>query len=147
MEFKKLFSPRKQCKIDPLNDGKGGYISTNEEIEKELFSTFFEAKHLSKETFDEEFFQEVHRLYSDIINDRFEYNGPESYNINASITIKEIQDAINPFMPYVRINEHALFSRFSLIKCRHSVFIFIVISNRRMRGVSSHKFRWVSTFL
>ena len=96
-EFKKLFSPRKQCKIDPLHDGKGGYISTNEEIEKELFSTFFEAKHLSKETFDEEFFQEVHRLYSDIINDRFEYNGPESYNINASITIKEIQDAIKNY--------------------------------------------------
>ena len=93
----KIFSSRKQCKIEPLNDGKGGYISTNEDIEKELFSTFFEAKHLSKETFDEDFFQEVNRLYSDIINDRFEYSEQESYNINSSITIKEIQSAIKNY--------------------------------------------------
>ena len=96
-EFKKIFSPRKQCKIEPLNDGKGGYISTNEDIEKELFSTFFETKHLSKETFDEEFFQEVNRLYSDIINDRFVYTGQESYNINSSITIKEIKSTIKNY--------------------------------------------------
>ena len=97
-EFKKIFSPRKQSKIDPLNDGKGGYIDANEDIEKELFSTFFEAKHLSQENFDEEFFQEVHMLYSDIVNDRYVYNEQDyQYDINSSISIKEIKNAIKNY--------------------------------------------------
>ena len=69
-EFKKLFSPKKNCKVEPLNNGNGGFITDNSDIEKELFSTFFEAKHLQKEKFDEEFCQEVHSIYEDIINDR-----------------------------------------------------------------------------
>ena len=47
-EFKKLFSPKKNCKAEPLNNGNGGFITDSSDIEKELFSTFFEANTCKK---------------------------------------------------------------------------------------------------
>ena len=95
-EFKKLFSPKKDCKVDPLNDGNGGFITDNSDMEKELFSTFFEAKHLQKENFDEEFCQEVHSIYEDIINDRHIYDDQDDM-LNSVITIEEIRKAIKNY--------------------------------------------------
>ena len=96
-EFKQLFTSKKDCKVDPLNDGKGGFISDNSDLEKELFSTFFEGKHLQKEDFDEEFYQEVHNLYEDIVNDRFTYEGQDDGMLNAVISVDEIRKAIKNY--------------------------------------------------
>ena len=98
-EFKKLFSPKKDCKVDPLNDGKGGFITDNDDLEKELFSTFFKAKHLQKENFDEDFYQEVHSIYEDIISDRFTYDeqDDEQETLNSVISIDEVKKAIKDY--------------------------------------------------
>ena len=96
-EFKKMFIPKKDCRVDPLNDGKGGLISDSTDIEKELFSTFFEGKHLQKEKFDEEFYKEVHRTYEDIINDRSIYDQQDDDVLNSVITLDEIRKAIKDY--------------------------------------------------
>ena len=98
-EFKKLFSPKKDCKVDPLNDGKGGFITDRKDLEKELFSTFFKAKHLQKENFDEEFCREVHSIYEDIISDRFTYDeqDDEEDMLNSVISTDEIKNAIKNY--------------------------------------------------
>ena len=96
-EFKKLFTSRKDGKVDPLDDGKGGFLTKETEIEEELFSTFFKGKHLEKERFDEDFLQEIHGIYEDIINDRYIYDGEDRDILNREITEAEIRKEIKRY--------------------------------------------------
>lgn len=94
-EFKKMFTPRKKQGIDPLDDGKGGLTTDNKEIEKELFSTFFEGKHLSNKHFDEEFAEEVNRIYDEVINNDYIFpQTQEQESLNAEVTLQEIEKCI-----------------------------------------------------
>ena len=84
-------------KIDPLDDGNDGFLTEPEDIENCLFSTFFEGKHLIKENFDEVFYEEINKLYEEIINDEADQenlNDEEVYILNRNITEQEIISAI-----------------------------------------------------
>ena len=95
-EFKKIFQKKTIQRIDPLDDGKNGLLTNHREMEKCLFSVFFEAKHLKKENFDDTFYQHVNEIYERIINE--ENSNPEEnhdlFNLNKNITIVEIKKAI-----------------------------------------------------
>ena len=96
-EFKKIFTPKKDCKVEPLEDGNGGFMSDNCDIEKELFATFFEGKHLHKENFDEDFYNEVHRIYEEIVSNRFTYDTEDEGPLNEEITMEQIKREIKDY--------------------------------------------------
>ena len=99
-QFNHLFKKKTGQKIEPLDDGEGGFITDQVTTEKTLFSVFFEAKHLETENFDDAFYREVNNIYDDIIEqssnqdaDTDEEESDESI-LNKQITIEEILKAI-----------------------------------------------------
>ena len=94
-EFNKLFRKKSTNKIDPLFDHDGNLQTDNRKIEQCLFSTFFEAKHLTTGNFDEMFYQEVNNIYTRIIEEeQSEPNDENVNNLNKDITLKEMEKAI-----------------------------------------------------
>ena len=95
-EFNKLFKKKEKQKIDPLDNGNNGVFTEPQEIEKCLFSTFFEAKHLIDGNFDDAFYNEINNLYEEIINDATDpINEDEDvHQINRDVTLEEINKAI-----------------------------------------------------
>ena len=95
-EFKKFISGKTNQKINPLDDGKGGLLTGNQEIEQLLFSTFFEGKHLEAACFDDQFYEETNNLYDEIMSDANADEGgeQESSVLNSDITSQEIKSAI-----------------------------------------------------
>ena len=55
-QFNALFKNKCEQHVEPLIDPKGKITSDSIEIEKEMFSTFFEGKHLQMADFDNEFY-------------------------------------------------------------------------------------------
>lgn len=98
-EFSKVFKKKSVQKIDPLDDINGGLMTDHEKIDKEMFSVFFEAKHLETENFDDAFYREVNNIYDDIIeqeNDADVAPGDEygAASLNREITLEEIIEVI-----------------------------------------------------
>ena len=97
-EFKKLFSPRKKQGVDPLDDGNGGLMTDDVEIEQELFSTFFEGKHLKNQKFDDIFFEEVNKLYEELISsDTNIPHNNEAESLNTDISLQDIINAVKDY--------------------------------------------------
>ena len=94
--FNKLFKKRVEKCVDPLKSENGGLITEESEIEEELFSTFFESKHLMSGHFDDRFYDTVLELYEDIKaeNEEIDLQDNILLRLNEKITIKEIQWAI-----------------------------------------------------
>ena len=98
-EFNRLFTKKTAQKVDPLDDGSGGLLTDQEDLEKTLFSVFFEAKHLQTGNFDDAFYREVNNIYDDIMeqmpNNTGEVGGEEpDTSLNRIITVEEILEAI-----------------------------------------------------
>ena len=87
--------------MEPLIENNGNIISNNEEIEQNLFTTFFEGKHLENANFDNEFYEEVNRVYDDIVTEDEipEEDGNEIMDddLNGEITTTEIKKVIKTY--------------------------------------------------
>ena len=57
--FNNLFKKKVEKGVDPLLDDDGGILTDGVDIEKKLFSTFFESKHISDGNFDDVFYETV----------------------------------------------------------------------------------------
>lgn len=75
-DFNRLFKPGSNQQVEALIGEGGTIISDNEEIEKEMFETFFMGKHISQnlDAFDSNFHDEVHSIYDDIIANDFKHS-------------------------------------------------------------------------
>lgn len=99
-EFGRLFKKKSVQKIDPLDEINGGLMTDHKEIDKEMFSVFFEAKHLVTENFDDAFYRDVNNIYEDIIEqDVYVGEDPgddefEATSLNREITVEEIVEVI-----------------------------------------------------
>ena len=98
-EFNKMFNKKSIQRIDPLNDGKGGLLTDQKDMENCLFSIFFEGKHLENQAFDNNFYEEVCNLYDMIIEDddylqHSQESPANSDELNAEITIEEITKSL-----------------------------------------------------
>lgn len=96
-EFKNMISSKSNHSINPLDDGDGGLLTESAQIEKLLFSTFFEGKHLKEAKFDEEFYTEINEIYEEVMNDNTNSGGEETDELNSTITLKEITDSIKKY--------------------------------------------------
>ena len=95
-EFNSIFKKHSSKKIDPIEDGNNGLLTEPEDINKFMFSVFFEGKHLEKETFNERFYDEVSTLYEKIIDHNYEEEDccPETRDLNQPVSMEEIKKAI-----------------------------------------------------
>ena len=95
-EFNSIFKKHTSNKVDPLEDGKGGFLTESKDISDHMFEVFFEGKHLEKERFDEKFYEEVQTLYEEIVKTEYrDYEElPEVSHLNQPISINEIKKAI-----------------------------------------------------
>ena len=96
-QFNALFKKKCDQHVEPLFDDNYTLISDNKEIEREMFSTFFEGKHLSMVDFDDEFFNETNLIYENIMSEIEESNDQNRsipYHLNSRITVKEIKEVI-----------------------------------------------------
>ena len=100
-EFNKLFKKKSEQKIDPLEDGNGGLITDNKDIEEQMFATFFECRHMSNEDFDDVFCDTVNELYVEIMaeTDTETEEDAEQRQLNSEITVEEIKKAIKSTDP------------------------------------------------
>ena len=75
-EFNKLFKPPSNQMVEALISEDGTILTENAVIEKEMFGTFFQAKHIEHniDQFDDAFYQEINNLYDDIKNSNFQPN-------------------------------------------------------------------------
>ena len=101
--FNRIFNANKGSSIgvEPLKSADGNDTHwKEEEIENELWTTFFTGKYLKdKRKFDENFHQELHRTYLNIlasfqVNSSFPVVQPSLVNLNSSISVAEIVKAI-----------------------------------------------------
>ena len=89
--FNKVFKTKSVPKIDPLmNDGE--LLTENSDLDKCLFSVFFEAKHLIEGDFDAAFYNEINNIYDQIImtegyeDDTSEEQRPHTSDLNREIS-------------------------------------------------------------
>ena len=95
-EFNSIFKKHTSQKIDPIEDEEKGLLTETEDINKCMFSVFFEGKHLEKEKFNEKFYGEVLELYEEIKNNDYEAEkgNAEVLELNQPVSIAEIKKAI-----------------------------------------------------
>ena len=96
-EFNKMFKKKGNNEVEPLIDNEGNLITESKEINNNMFSTFFEAKHLKSFNFDEDFCTTVNRMYNEAIDlSAADQNEPDTdiNNLNKTITLEEIEKNI-----------------------------------------------------
>ncbi|KAL5265903.1 hypothetical protein ACHWQZ_G006532 [Mnemiopsis leidyi] len=73
-EFNQLFKPPSNQMVEALISENGSILTENEDIEKEMFSTFFEARNIEANTsrFDDENFNEINDLYNFVKSSNFQ---------------------------------------------------------------------------
>ena len=99
-DFNRLFKPQSDQQVEALVTEDGTVLTENQQIEQELFDTFFKAKHIEEnlEKFDELFYQETNQLYSEIKENGFfpenMDNFQHSSKLYSPITPYEVMDTI-----------------------------------------------------
>ena len=95
-EFNVIFKKHTSQKVDPIEDEENGLLTETEDINKCMFSVFFEGKHLEKEKFNEQFYEDISLLYEEIKNHDYEEEEvhPEVRDLNQPVSIAEIKKAI-----------------------------------------------------
>ena len=95
-EFNVIFKKHTSQKVDPIEDEENGLLTETEDINKCMFSVFFEGKHLEKEKFNEQFYEDISLLYEEIKNQDYEEEEvhPEVRDLNQPVSIAEIKKAI-----------------------------------------------------
>ena len=96
-DFNKIFKKKSSQKIDPIFNDKNQLLTDVKEIEKCMFSVFFEANHLRNVDFDDEFIEEINNIYDRIISEEVPSTStlPQSSDqLYKKISIEEIKKAI-----------------------------------------------------
>ena len=95
--FNKIFKKKSTQKIDPILSETNELLTETKDIEKCMFSVFFEAKHLITGDFDNIFYEEVNNIYNEIMEDAdpIPQNHPfKKCNLYDPITVTEIKKAM-----------------------------------------------------
>ena len=73
-EFNRLFKPASDQRIEAIVREDGSVITDNQELEEELFSTFFKAKHIESNSshFNQDFYDDTNQCYSEILESDFQ---------------------------------------------------------------------------
>ena len=73
-EFNRLFKPPSDQQVEALVRNDGSVITENGELEKELFDTFFKARHIESNAskFNQNFYDETNQLYANIKSSGFQ---------------------------------------------------------------------------
>ena len=68
-----MFKPPLDQQVEGLVSEGGSILTDNEDVEAEMFETFFKGKHINNNIsqFDNEFFKETNELYEDIKTNQF----------------------------------------------------------------------------
>ena len=105
-QFNKMFKKRSNCNIGPFVTADNKIIDKAEDLEDELFETFFAGRHMSENinSFDMEFYNQVNSIYSRIVSkskimetlvdQHSTINSSLPFDINSEITISEIRESI-----------------------------------------------------
>ena len=98
-EFNQLFKKKTDQKIDPLINKDGKIVTDNANMEELMFGTFFEGHHLKDANFDDAFYVETNRIYSEIMQGDIveEIEGPLK-ELNSEITVAELKVAIRQYI-------------------------------------------------
>ena len=92
-----MFKKKSNNEVEPLIYDEGNLIRESKEINKRMFSTFFEVKHLKAFNFNEDFCVTVNRMYNEAIDlsaaDQ-NYHDTDINNLNKTITLEEIEKTI-----------------------------------------------------
>ena len=100
--FNRLFSNKNRGSVETLIDDHGKPLIEPEEMEENLFASFFACKHLNVDIneFDDVFMNEVEKLYSDILKDTNNPTySPKSHSsaLMDKITSEEVQHFIKQY--------------------------------------------------
>ena len=98
-EFNKIFKKKSDGRIDPLKDGKGGFITNTDELEERMFSTFFQCQHMVDQDFDDFFYAKVNQLYTEIKVKPIENENEDLRELNSFVSLNEIKKAIKKTDP------------------------------------------------
>ena len=103
-EFNRLFKPPSDQQVEALVREDGVVITENSDLEEELFETFFKAKHIeeNRNKFNQEFYDEINQLYSDIKSDGFT---PYQESVNQFQESSKLYSPIEPMEILVTIKE------------------------------------------
>ena len=96
-DFNKIFKKKSIQKIDPLLIDDNKLLTETKDIEKCMFSVFFEAKHLVKENFDDIFYEQINNIYDRIIEQNEQHSENSIYQkckLYDEITAAEIRKAM-----------------------------------------------------
>ena len=103
-EFKRMFAKRVNRKVEPLVSSANSTILTDpEEIEQELFQSFFEGAHLEKkgQDFDDSFFKTVNDIYENIMQSLSASKSNAKTNdlngLSSSISLSEMTSFIDSY--------------------------------------------------
>ena len=98
--FNRLFKPPTDEQVEALVTSSGEVLTENDQIEQELFDTFFKARHIEENIskFDEPFYEETNKLYSDIKDNNFYPGNMDNFQhssmLYSPITPKEVLSTI-----------------------------------------------------
>ena len=90
-EFNRMFSKKRDNKVEPFKGASGDLITDSKDIEEILFDSFFAGKHLLEKgtDFDAKFYEDVNRIYRECL----ECN--ESEPQNSTYTTNDEEDMLN----------------------------------------------------
>ena len=97
-EFNRMFSKKRDNKVEPFKEANGDLLTDTTDIEEILFDSFFAGKHLLEKgtDFDAKFYEDVNRIYMECLENH-EVNPPsyttndEDNMLNHEITKEELQ--------------------------------------------------------
>ena len=99
-EFNQLFKKKSDQTMEPLADKDGRILTDNSNMEELMFSTFFEGRHLKDANFDDDFYLETNRIYSEIIQVKEDTDAGDNEplkDLNSEITEIEVKAAIRKY--------------------------------------------------
>ena len=94
--FQKMFETRKTQQIGPFLNDNNEYLFKDPELEEELFSTFFQGKHISDnmQSFDSKFDSQIKLQYEGVLDKINSANNYELSSVNGPITTIEMKRAL-----------------------------------------------------
>ena len=94
--FQKMFETRKTQQVGPFLNYNNEYLFKDPELEEELFSTFFQGKHISDnmQSFDTKFDSQIKLQYEGVLDKINSANNYELSSVNGPITTIEMKRAL-----------------------------------------------------
>ena len=94
--FQKMFETRKMQQVGPFLNNNNEYVFKDPELKEELFSTFFQGKHISDnmQSFDSKFDSQIKLQYEGVLDKINSANNYELSYVNGPITTIEMKRAL-----------------------------------------------------